>query len=116
MPDKEILSAGLAPVLGHSIEKNAASLLEANGYDSNDHKPRKLDGQLISEVDLVLVMQKEHQYSIMKRYPSASGKVMLLGQWFDQMEIQDPFMKSPEAFSHVFNQIEKSCTRWVEKL
>ena len=116
MPDKQISSAGLAPVIDHGIEKSAASLLDENGYESKGHKARKLDRELINDSDLLLVMEKDHQYTIMKRYPQSSGKVMLLGKWSDDMEIIDPYQKSSEAFTHVFEQIEENCIRWIEKL
>jgi protein-tyrosine phosphatase len=90
--------------------------LIASGYDSAGHKASKLNGQLIGDSDLVLVMEKGHHYSIMERYPQASGKVMLLGKWSDDLEITDPYRKSSEAFTHIFNQIEENCIRWVERL
>ena len=43
---------------------------------------------MLVEADLVLVMEKAHQQSLMDRYPAHSGKIMLLGHWSGQ-EIDD---------------------------
>ena len=70
---------------------------------------------MLVEADLVLVMEKAHQQSLMDRYPAYSGKVMLLGHWFGQ-EIDDPYHKSDEAFRFIFEQIEESCSEWVARI
>lgn len=116
LPNKTISSAGLQALVGHDIEKKAASILEAKGYSFGKHVARKLDLELIQEADLVLVMEKDHQSLIMQKYPEASGKIMLFGKWQDNADIHDPFRKSPEVFSYVFDQIEKNCLNWSKKL
>jgi protein-tyrosine phosphatase len=102
--------------VGRGIEKNAAAILDVNGYDSDNHQARKINVELINESDLVLVMEKTHRDFIIERYPLASGKVFLLSQWNDGFEIADPYRKSKEMFSHVFDRIQKSCFDWIVKL
>jgi protein-tyrosine phosphatase len=75
-----------------------------------------LDEQMLQQADLVLVMENFQQRRLMAEYPSASGKVMLLGKWLNNLEINDPYGKSTEAFSLVFKQIESACEAWSEKL
>jgi protein-tyrosine phosphatase len=70
----------------------------------------------VQEADLILVMEKFQQQRLMSEYPAASGKVMLLGKWQDNLEINDPYRKSAEAFAQVFNQIETACDAWSERL
>jgi protein-tyrosine phosphatase len=93
-----------------------SDLLVKNGYDSKNHRARKADGHLISSADLILVMENSHKNAIMTHYPGASGKIMLLGKWSDNTEIQDPYKKSLEAHMRVFEQIENSCLSWYERL
>jgi len=116
MPNRTISSAGVNGLVGHDIDENAASLLEANGYKTTKHVARKLDGQMIANADLVLVMDSDHQSLIMKQYPQASGKILLLGKWQGNIDIHDPYHRSDEVFKHVFHQIEDSCLSWYEKL
>jgi protein-tyrosine phosphatase len=87
-----------------------------HGYDSQNHSARQLTEQLIQEAELVLVMEEFQQRRLMRDYPSSSGKVMLLGKWLNNLEINDPYRKSSEAFALVFEQIERACQVWSEKL
>ncbi|SAJ11245.1 protein tyrosine phosphatase [Klebsiella aerogenes] len=41
---------------------------------------------------------------------------MLFGHWLNQQEIPDPYRKSDEAFSYVFQLLNKASQLWVEKL
>ena len=116
MPEKTISSAGIGALEGQDIDENMASLLVANGYSASPHVARKLDGQLVSNADIVLVMEEEHQNMLMKQYPQASGKVLLLGKWRGDIDIFDPYRRSNEVFGHVFDQIKDSCLSWCEKL
>jgi len=116
MPGRVVSSAGIKALVGHDIDKNAASLLEANGYKATKHVARKLDGQMIVDADIVLVMENDHQNLIMEQYPQASGKILLLGKWQGNVDIHDPYLRSDEVFNHIFHQIEDSCLSWYDKL
>lgn len=116
LPDKHITSAGLDALVDHGIDAKAAKVLCGSGYDSDNHKARKLNSEMIVNSDLVLVMETGHKNALMSRYPSASGKVMLLGKWSNDLEIIDPYQKSIEAYSHVFKQIETCCIDWHQRL
>jgi protein-tyrosine phosphatase len=98
------------------IDPNAAHELLQNGYKDQNHSARQLDEQLIQQADLVLVMEEFQHQRLMRDYPSCSGKVMLLGKWLNNLEINDPYRKSSEAFALVFQQIEQACQLWSEKL
>lgn len=115
-PNKEITSAGIGALVDHPIEKNAAELLDIHNYPSENHQARQVSNSIINNANLILVMEKKHQQVLMQKYPSASGKVMLLGQWNNEEEIPDPYRKSKEAFEHAFIQIEKNCQAWAQKL
>jgi protein-tyrosine phosphatase len=116
MPTKIISSAGLQALVGHDMDQRAASLLKVNGYDTRQHVARKLNRELVVEADLILVMENDHQGLLMKQYPEASGKILLLGKWQGGIDIPDPYRKSNEVFSHVFNQVEKNTISWCERL
>ncbi|MFB1036111.1 MAG: low molecular weight protein-tyrosine-phosphatase [Sinobacterium sp.] len=116
MPNKNITSAGINALVGYDIDPEAASLLEANGYDASQHIARNLDRKMIVEADLVLVMEKEQQALLTKHYPEASGKIMMFGKWQNEADINDPYRKSSECFYYVFEKIEKNTTIWCKKL
>ena len=115
-PQLEVSSAGISALVDKPIDKNAAQQLDKHGYSSQNHSARQLTEQLIQEAELVLVMEEFQQRRLMRDYPSSSGKVMLLGKWLNNLEINDPYRKSSEAFALVFDQIERACDAWSEKL
>jgi protein-tyrosine phosphatase len=116
LPSLNIISAGISALVGRGIEKNAADILNDNGYDVDGHSAKGLSSELIFESDLVLVMEKYQKDLIVERYPESCGKVFLLGKWSDDLEIIDPYRKNKEVFLHVFNKIQTNCFIWVEKL
>ena len=116
LPEKSISSAGLDAVVDHGIDDNVSRLLFDNGYDVDSHKARKVNSKLIASADLILVMEKSHKNVVMKNYPESSGKIILLGKWFNNMEIQDPYRKSSDAYHQVFEQLQNSCSSWYERL
>ncbi len=116
LPTLQVESAGLDALVGQAIEPTAARILDNKGFNSSDHLGRKVTGQMVRDADLVLVMEVWQQQRLMKEFPAISGKVMLLGQWQDGLEINDPYKKSEEAFEAVFKQIEQACKLWVRRL
>jgi protein-tyrosine phosphatase len=115
-PGLNISSAGIDALVGKPINSNAGHQLTVNGYKDQNHSARQLNQKLVQEADLVLVMEEFQRRRLMRDYPSESGKVMLLGKWLDNLEINDPYRKSAEAFALVFEQIEQSCQAWAKKL
>lgn len=111
-----ISSAGIKALVDKPIDTSAAKELDAHGFNSNNHIARQLNDEMVQEADLILVMEVFQQQRLMKEYPAASGKVMLLGKWLNNLEINDPYRKSAEAFALVFDQIQSACELWAEKL
>lgn len=116
MPHKNITSAGLGALVDHEIEEHAAELLINSNYNADDHKAKQVSKDIINDAELILVMEKKHQQSLMNKYPSASGKIMLLGKWNNDEEIPDPYKRSQEAFNHAFKIIKINCESWASKL
>ena len=115
-PTRVITSAGIKAARGKPMDKNLEALLASRGYSCEGHLSQRLTGEMISNSNLVLVMEETQKNFIMVRYPESSGKVLMLGKWCGGMEIQDPYRKSPEFYQFVFDQIEKSCKQWSTQL
>ncbi|NMP16492.1 low molecular weight protein-tyrosine-phosphatase [Thalassotalea sp. Y01] len=116
LPNKEISSAGLGALIGHDIESHIAALLAQQGMDGTGHRAQQISVELVNEADLILVMEKKHQQTLMQKYPSASGKIMLLGKWHNDEEVPDPYKKSQDIFEHAYGLIDKHCHAWASKL
>ncbi|GLS82872.1 phosphotyrosine protein phosphatase [Paraferrimonas haliotis] len=121
LPNKHVFSAGIANkksgLTGKGIEENALALLQQKEPNANtEHSAQQLSSELIRQADLILVMEQGHVTAVNQRYPQASGKTMLLGKWDNNAEVPDPYRKSQEAFDFAYQEIEKHCKAWSEKL
>ncbi|MCY1392742.1 Low molecular weight protein-tyrosine-phosphatase wzb [compost metagenome] len=112
----EVSSAGLGALVDKPIESTAQLVLEEHGHTPHEHKARQLNSQLISESDLILVMEQRHVDGVHKIAPEARGKVMLLGKWQDNREISDPYRNGKPAFVHAYALIEEAVNAWAKRL
>lgn len=120
LPEKSISSAGLcvdqSGLSGKRGDSVALSIAQKQGLDLSRHKARQLTPSLCQYADLVLVMEKAHLELLTRLSPESRGKAMLFSQWVDKSDIADPYHKSEEFFSLVFNSLSLSADAWAKKL
>ncbi|TKB46111.1 low molecular weight protein-tyrosine-phosphatase [Thalassotalea mangrovi] len=116
LANKSVTSAGLGAVIDHGIEESMAQLLTQDGIDTKGHQARQITEQMVAEADLILAMEQRHINAIRTKYPTASGKTMLLGKWNGDEEVPDPYKRSQEIFELAYGLINKHCQQWAEKL
>ena len=110
-----VSSAGLGALVGQGADEKAIEVMTENGLDISAHIARQLSDELVKQNELILVMEFWQQKEIEGLYPYARGRVHLLGKWSD-MEVEDPYKKSREAFVEAFENIDQLCQQWCEKL
>jgi len=116
LPTKKIDSAGIGALVDHSADQSAIVVAEKYNLSLEGHHATQFTAQLGRQYDLILVMERKHIEKITSIAPEVRGKTMLLGQWLDKKEIPDPYRQSKEAFEFVYQLIDQSCQRWVEKI
>ncbi len=116
LPNKTVESAGVAALVDHKANSQAASTAENHGLSLDNHKARQLTNVLCYEYDLILVMENDHLEAVYNIAPEARGKVMLLGRWLDNLGIEDPYKRSDDMYEHVYQLIDKACHSWMDKL
>ena len=110
-----VSSAGLGALVGQGADEKTIEVMTENGLDISAHIARQLSDELVKQNELILVMEFWQQKEIEGLYPYARGRVHLLGKWSD-MEVEDPYKKSREAFVEAFENIDQLCQQWCEKL
>jgi len=110
-----IASAGVGALVGHEADATAKELMTEKNIDVSMHRARQLNTELISEYDLILVMEKGHINAVHNIAASSKGKVHLLGKWSD-FEISDPYMQPHREFEVALELIERGVDEWVEKV
>lgn len=118
LPNHSIDSAGIAALVDHPADTQAAEVAQQHGLDLSHHRARQLTNDMAAQYDLLLVMEQKHIDSVSQICPTARGKTMLFGQWLPQgrREIADPYKQSNEMFQLIYQQLAQSADLWSEKL
>lgn len=114
--DCVVESAGLGALEGKPIDAAALEILTEQGENPAPHEARQITAEMLAKADLILVMEKRHLQDIANAAPQVRGKTFLLGKWFGDAEIPDPFRKDKKAFEHAYGLIDKSVTAWAGKI
>ena len=112
----QVMSAGLAAVVGSDPHPYTQELMLHAGIDCSGHRAQQLNTEMVTGSDLVLVMENMHKRHIESQYPQSCGKVFLLGEWDEGIEIVDPYNKPQEDFVKVQKLMEHGLKQWVQKL
>jgi protein-tyrosine phosphatase len=111
-------SAGTFPVEGMSPTRETQRVLQEVGIDCSAHLARTLTMEMVQMSDLILVMEQGHAEEILRRYPSAKGKVSLLKPYgLSQPELEanpnipDPIGKPLEVYEVCFASIREAVER-----
>jgi len=99
----------------HMAEYLLQHMINKHGIDGAAHRARQLDGDMVKQNDLILVMEHWQKKEIESLYPYARGRVHLLEKWTDT-EISDPYKNPKDAFVRAFEKINKACDQWCNKL
>lgn len=85
------------------------------GIDISSHRGRQINGEMIRQVDLILVMQGSQKKSIEAMEPSARGKIFRLGEW-EGFEIPDPYQQGRDVYEEALELIDWGVSLWKSKL
>lgn len=110
-----ISSSGIAALEGQPADASVQQLLSNHGIDCSSHRARQLNFSMLSEAELVLVMEQNHRKEIECIFPNMCGKVHLLGKW-GNFEIPDPYRKSQAVFEDTYQLIMQGLDQWQAKL
>jgi len=111
-----VFSRGFSAPIGRAPHPYAIEVAARRGVPID---PAKRAG-LISSVDInsasvIFVMDLGHKREMHQRFPTATGKTFLLGQWTGE-EISDPINQPFEVFERTWGLCEAGVQAWVERL
>jgi protein-tyrosine phosphatase len=108
-------SAGTGALIGYPADDNVKTLLDEKSINCSSHSARQINPAIISNSDLILVMEDFHAYNIKRISPESRGKIFLLGHWQKQ-QISDPYRKDLDTFRHTMEKITEGLSSWKKKL
>jgi len=117
-PALRVTSYGLDAGDDCPAEPAARSLARAYGVDLDAHRTRRLDDDVVREVDLLLVMEAWQASAIERRWPVARDRVRLLGDFLPAppFGIEDPWGQSEPVWRSSYQRIEAAIARLVQRL
>jgi protein-tyrosine phosphatase len=111
-----IHSAGIAAMSGSPIHPIARKILASRAYPiREDASAVRLTAPMLNWADLALVMDGSQRRELVRRHPSAAGKVWLLGHWLAR-DVPDPVDGDDAVFNATLDLIEASVTTWQPAL
>jgi protein-tyrosine-phosphatase len=116
----QVTSAGLLALPGNQASDNAVRVALDHGISLENHEARLLRPSMVQQADLLVVMEPLHRAELLRRYPEATQKVLLLRHFarFGSRErpIQDPYGLSLETYRFCFEDIKEcveSLHQWL---
>lgn len=116
LPKMTFGSAGLSAVVGAGADSDASAVAAEIGIDLSGHVARQLNTEIGVCHDLILVMEPSHRAEIMRRFPSLSGRTMLIDHWTGGLAIADPYRRSLEVHRATRDKIAQAAAGWVAQL
>lgn len=114
-PHKNIDSAGVGALVGHSADPAALEIMAGQEIDITNHVAKQIDEGLAKKADLIFTMSGSQTKWIEERWPFCRGKTFKLGHWQDK-DIADPYKHEMSAFQTAYQDIVVSLEQWADKI
>jgi len=114
-PHKNIDSAGVGALVGHSADPAALEIMAKQEIDITNHVAKQIDEGLAKKADLIFTMSDGQTKWIEERWPFCRGKTFKLGHWQDK-DIADPYKHEMRAFEKAYQDIVVSLEQWDDKI
>ena len=103
----EISSAGTWAAEGRPASPTVQKLMEERGVDLSEHRSREVDGDMLADHDLVLVMEPGHKEALEVEFPDQADKVFMLSELKGkEVKVRDPNGDPEEVYKKVIEKIE----------
>jgi protein-tyrosine phosphatase len=119
----EVVSAGTGPWhVGEPMDRRAAALLTAHGYDATAHRGQQFDATWFAECDLILAMDTSNHADITDQLEGADEGRVRMFRDFDpragdgDRDVPDPYFGGDEGFETVLAMVDRTATAVVEML
>ena len=114
-PHKNIDSAGVGALVGHSADPAALEIMAGQEINITNHVAKQIDEGLAKKADLIFTMSDSQTKWIEERWPFCRGKTFKLGHWQDK-DIADPYKHEMSAFQTAYQDIVVSLEQWADKI
>ena len=114
-PNKNVDSAGVGALVGHSADPAALEIMAKQEIDITNHVAKQIDESLAKTADIIFTMSDGQTKWIEERWPFCRGKTFKLGHWMNK-DIADPYKYEMSAFETAYEDIVNSLEQWANKI
>ena len=106
----DVSSAATIEMHGMPADPKAVEILDEHGFDGSGHNSKLLTEGMVSQADMIIVMESIHKNIILEGYPEAEGKIHLLKSFSpdyneEYADIKDPYKLSIFQYRLCFSEI-----------
>jgi protein-tyrosine-phosphatase len=106
----DVSSAAVTDMNGIPADPAAVEILHEHGLDDAGHHSKLLTEDIVSQADMIIVMEGIHKKIILDKYPEAEGKIQLLKSFSADYneaygDIKDPYKLSIFQYRLCFSEI-----------
>ncbi|MCX5632465.1 MAG: Sua5/YciO/YrdC/YwlC family protein [Phycisphaerae bacterium] len=109
----KVASAGVAAMNGIGASAEAIRFCASKSADITSYLSRKLTAKMLGEADYIFVMSAGHKSDIIRLFPAAAQKCMLLNSSGD---ISDPIGGGDKAYKTCGETIERAVNKRISEL
>jgi protein-tyrosine phosphatase len=115
LPGKTIRSAGLSALIGKPADPFSVQVMAERDIDISAHRAQNISARLVSEADLILVMDLEQKRHVETQYVGSRGKVFRICE-LSKLDVGDPYREGIESFRTAFNLIDSGVKEFVSQI
>ena len=115
LPGKTIRSAGLGALIGKPADPLSVQIMAEQGIDISAHRAQHVSARMVSEADLILVMDLEQKRHVETQYVGSRGKVFRICE-FSKQDVADPYREGMERFQAAFRLIDEGVKEFVSQI
>jgi protein-tyrosine phosphatase len=115
--DWRVESAGTWTEDGNPAAARTIQVLEERGITLQEHHSRMINGEILSQFNLILTMEHGHKEALKVEFPNLSKRVYLLSEMIGQkFEIEDPMGRSLQDFRETADEITRIIDQGFERI
>jgi len=115
--DWRVESAGVWASPGERATPSARRVMRERGLDIEDHRSRPVTEGLLSQFDLVLVMEGRHAEVLQNQYPAYADRVKLFSALVGRTDdIDDPVTGTLDTYRAAADELEVMLRRGFDRI
>lgn len=115
LPGRVVRSAGLGALVGKGADPHSIALMAEQGIDLNGHVAQQISQSLVSDADVIFVMDTEQKQHIESQFRGARGKVFRLAEAAG-VDIPDPYREGIDSFRNAYRLIAGGVQVWAGQI